>query len=186
MLRSRASLRSTARLRVSSLGSTLPRASCRAGRSSNSGASPSRARAAGAPLRPKSARRAPHRLRGFAPGQGIDLDSPLVKRLPPGALTPSIESMFQLRMEFDLDHLSPEDRREVNPPVPVESATWSAGGTLDWSVRERREWLGRVRGPNGRQSGSKPLIFVRPRRHDRWRSRNPDTRRRTDCAPLRH
>jgi hypothetical protein len=59
--------------------------------------------------------------------------------------------MFQLRMEIDLDHLSPEDRREVNPPVPVESATWSAGGTLDWWVRERREWFGRVRGPNGRQ-----------------------------------
>jgi hypothetical protein len=32
-----------------------------------------------------------------------------------------------------------------------ESATWSAGGTLDWWVKERREWLGRVRGPDGRQ-----------------------------------
>jgi hypothetical protein len=33
----------------------------------------------------------------------------------------------------------------------VQVATWSAAGTLDWWVRERREWFGRVRGPNGRQ-----------------------------------
>ena len=25
-----------------------------------------------------------------------------------------------------------EDRREVNPPIAVELATWSVGGTLDW------------------------------------------------------
>jgi hypothetical protein len=55
-------------------------------------------------------------------------------------------------MRFDdLDHLSPEDRREVNPPIGVESATWAPGGTLDYWVKERREWWGRVRGPNGRQ-----------------------------------
>jgi hypothetical protein len=55
-------------------------------------------------------------------------------------------------MRFDdLDHLSPEDRREVNPPIDVESATWAPGGTLDYWVKERREWWGRVRGPNGRQ-----------------------------------
>jgi hypothetical protein len=39
----------------------------------------------------------------------------------------------------------------VDPPVEVESATWAAGGTLDWWVRELREWLGRVRGADGRQ-----------------------------------
>jgi hypothetical protein len=54
-------------------------------------------------------------------------------------------------MEFDLDQLRPEDRREVDPPIEVESATWSAGGTLDWWVKERRQRLGRVRGPDGRQ-----------------------------------
>ena len=27
-----------------------------------------------------------------------------------------------------------EDRREVNPPIAVELATWSVGGTLDWWV----------------------------------------------------
>jgi hypothetical protein len=39
----------------------------------------------------------------------------------------------------------------VNPPIEVESATWSAAGQLDWWVRERREWFGRVRGSNGHQ-----------------------------------
>jgi hypothetical protein len=43
------------------------------------------------------------------------------------------------------------DRREVDPPISVEAATWSAGGTLEWWVKERREWWGRVRGANGRQ-----------------------------------
>jgi hypothetical protein len=32
------------------------------------------------------------------------------------------------------------DRREVDPPIEMESATWSAGGQLDWWVKERREW----------------------------------------------
>ncbi len=44
-----------------------------------------------------------------------------------------------------------EDRHEVKPPIRVESATWSAAGDLDYWVKERREWWGRVRGPNGRQ-----------------------------------
>ena len=37
------------------------------------------------------------------------------------------------------------------PPIEVESATWSAGVTLDWWVKERQQWLGRVRGKDGRQ-----------------------------------
>src|SRR5687768_16254749 len=44
-----------------------------------------------------------------------------------------------------------DDRRRCEPPDEVESATWSAGGRLDWWVKERREWWGRVRGPDGRQ-----------------------------------
>jgi hypothetical protein len=43
------------------------------------------------------------------------------------------------------------DRREVDPPIQVESATWSQGGQLDWWVKERQEWWGRVRGADGRQ-----------------------------------
>jgi hypothetical protein len=35
----------------------------------------------------------------------------------------------------------------VDPSIQVESATWSAGGQLDWWVKERREWWG----PDGRQ-----------------------------------
>jgi hypothetical protein len=46
----------------------------------------------------------------------------------------------------------PDDRREVRPPVEVETASWAAAGTLDYWVRERGEWLGRVRGPDGRQA----------------------------------
>jgi hypothetical protein len=40
-------------------------------------------------------------------------------------------------------------RREVQPPIPVESAEWSTAGVLDYWVREAMEWLGRVRGPDG-------------------------------------
>jgi hypothetical protein len=43
------------------------------------------------------------------------------------------------------------DRREVDPPIEVEAATWSTGGQLDWWVRERREWFDRVRGSDGQQ-----------------------------------
>jgi hypothetical protein len=43
------------------------------------------------------------------------------------------------------------DRLQVDPPVEVESATWSPGGKLDWWVKERQEWFGRVRDPEGRQ-----------------------------------
>lgn len=43
------------------------------------------------------------------------------------------------------------DREEVNPPIDVEWATWVLGGQLDWWVKERHEWWGRVRGKDGRQ-----------------------------------
>jgi hypothetical protein len=33
---------------------------------------------------------------------------------------------------------------------PVGAATWSKAGQLDWWVKERREWWGRVRGTDGR------------------------------------
>jgi hypothetical protein len=52
---------------------------------------------------------------------------------------------------FDPTQYGQADRREVDPPVRVEAATWSAGGTVDWWVRERREWFGRVRSPDSRQ-----------------------------------
>jgi hypothetical protein len=43
------------------------------------------------------------------------------------------------------------DRREVDPPIRVDAATWLKAGQLDWWVKERREWLGRVRGADGRR-----------------------------------
>jgi hypothetical protein len=50
-----------------------------------------------------------------------------------------------------LEHRLEADRREVNPPIAVEAATWSRAGQLDWWVKERQQWLGRVRGTDGRQ-----------------------------------
>jgi hypothetical protein len=43
------------------------------------------------------------------------------------------------------------DRREVDPPIEVETARWSKAGQLDRWVKERREWWGRVRGADGHQ-----------------------------------
>ena len=58
------------------------------------------------------------------------------------------------------------DRREVDPPIQVETATWSKAGQLDWWVKERQEWLGRVRGADGRQRWIRAmLIFDRRAAH---------------------
>jgi hypothetical protein len=43
------------------------------------------------------------------------------------------------------------DRREVDAPIQVETATWPKASQLDWWVKERQEWWGRVRGSDGRQ-----------------------------------
>jgi hypothetical protein len=53
--------------------------------------------------------------------------------------------------DADLQQLAAADRRAVDPPIEVQSASWSPGGTLDWWVKERQEWWGRVRGADGRQ-----------------------------------
>ena len=42
------------------------------------------------------------------------------------------------------------DRKEVSPPIEVESATWSAAGDLDYLVKERQE------------------VVRRPDRHQVW------------------
>jgi hypothetical protein len=51
----------------------------------------------------------------------------------------------------DLQRRAEADGREVDPSIPVDSATWSKAGQLDWWVKERLEWWGRVRGADGRQ-----------------------------------
>jgi hypothetical protein len=43
--------------------------------------------------------------------------------------------------DLDPGQYGQADRREVDPPVKVEAATWSAGGALDWWVKERQQWL---------------------------------------------
>ena len=53
--------------------------------------------------------------------------------------------------DLDPTQFADPDQCEVNPPIEVEAATWAAAGQLDWWVRERKEWFGRVRGPDGRQ-----------------------------------
>jgi hypothetical protein len=67
------------------------------------------------------------------------------------ALSTLVETMFELTTELDPSQYGEADRRAVDPPIPVESATLSPGGTLDWWVKERQQWLGWVRGPDGRQ-----------------------------------
>jgi hypothetical protein len=53
--------------------------------------------------------------------------------------------------DADVKRHTEADRREVDPPIQVQTATWSTSGQLDWWVRERQEWWGRVRGADGRQ-----------------------------------
>jgi hypothetical protein len=53
--------------------------------------------------------------------------------------------------DLDPSQYEEADRREVDPPIQVELAMWSPGGQLDWWVKERREWFGRIRGEDGRQ-----------------------------------
>jgi hypothetical protein len=56
--------------------------------------------------------------------------------------------------QFNPSQYGEADRREVDPPIPVEAATWSKGGQLDYWVKEHRprlEWWGRVRGADRRQ-----------------------------------
>jgi hypothetical protein len=53
--------------------------------------------------------------------------------------------------DADLERIPEPDRRVVDTPVPVDVATWSQAGTLDWWVKERQQWLGRVRGADGKQ-----------------------------------
>jgi hypothetical protein len=63
--------------------------------------------------------------------------------------------------DLDPSQYDEADRREVDPPLAVESATWSPGGQLDWWVKERQDWWGRVRGGDGRQRWVKAVDLRR-------------------------
>ena len=56
---------------------------------------------------------------------------------------------------------SEADRLEVQPPIEVEAATWTAAGTLDFWVKEEREWWGRVRGQVGHQNWIRASVLRR-------------------------
>jgi len=58
------------------------------------------------------------------------------------------------------------DRREVDPPIQVETARWSTAGQLDWWVKERREWWGAYAVQTAVKGGSELLIFG-PKRAER-------------------
>ena len=45
----------------------------------------------------------------------------------------------------------PKQIAENDPPIQVHSAAWSKAAQLDWWLKERQEWWGRVRGADGRQ-----------------------------------
>jgi hypothetical protein len=68
---------------------------------------------------------------------------------------------------MQVDDYAEADRREVDPPIEVESATWSAGSTLDYWVKERQGWWGRVRVQTVVRCGSGPRIFARGKRAGR-------------------
>jgi hypothetical protein len=51
--------------------------------------------------------------------------------------------------DAELRQRAEADRRELDPPIEVEAATRSPGDQLDWWVKERQEWWGRVRGQDG-------------------------------------
>jgi hypothetical protein len=55
----------------------------------------------------------------------------------------------------DLQRFAEADLRAVDPPIEVQAATWSTGGQVDWWVKDRQEWYGRVGGANGRQRSGK-------------------------------
>jgi hypothetical protein len=69
----------------------------------------------------------------------------------------------------DVQQFAEADRREVDPPIEVQTATWSPGRQLDWWVKDRQQWLGRVRGKDGRQ---------------RW-VKAADLRRQSQTSPVR-
>jgi hypothetical protein len=60
----------------------------------------------------------------------------------------------------DLEQIAGADRREVDPPIQVETARWSRAGQLDWWVKERREWWAGYAVQTAVNTGLEPLIFV--------------------------
>jgi hypothetical protein len=75
----------------------------------------------------------------------------LLDSISSGGYHPGNRQRVLIMRDLDPSRYGEADRREVDPPIAVESATWSARGQLDWWVRERQEWWARVRRQDGRQ-----------------------------------
>jgi hypothetical protein len=57
------------------------------------------------------------------------------------------------------------DRREVDPPIQVETATWSKAGQLDWCVKDSGNGGVAYAVQTAVNGGSELLIFVPPAAH---------------------
>jgi hypothetical protein len=63
-------------------------------------------------------------------------------------------------MGLDPDQYSEADRRAVDPPIQVETATWSKAGRLDWWVRDGGSGAAGYAVRTAGNGGSELLIFV--------------------------
>jgi hypothetical protein len=72
----------------------------------------------------------------------------------------------------DLEQRAAADRREVDPPIQVDTAMWSKAGQLDWWVKDRKEWFAGYEARTAGNGGSELLSFVRRsgHSHDSWLS----------------
>jgi hypothetical protein len=66
----------------------------------------------------------------------------------------------------DLQQRAEAYRREVDPPIPVETAIWSPGGRLDWWVKNGSNGGAACVAETAVNGGSELLIFVPPAAHD--------------------
>jgi hypothetical protein len=55
------------------------------------------------------------------------------------------------RFDDDLDQLGPRIAGKSIRRSKLSQQRGRLGGTLDWWVKDRQVWFGRVRGPDGRQ-----------------------------------
>jgi hypothetical protein len=89
----------------------------------------------------------------------VVIPSAPIRRQPDALVGPALAAHAQQRADVD--------RREVDPPIEVETATWAKAGQLDWWVKERREWWVACAVQTVVNAGSELLIFVpRIRRKD--------------------
>jgi hypothetical protein len=82
----------------------------------------------------------------------------------------------EVELRYDArGYRSAETVQRVDPPVPVERA-WQLAGVLDAWVRENGEWIGRVRGDDGR------IVWIRGA--ELRQTKGPDGRMRWTGDPL--